>query len=307
MATAAPVSEIQSLNQINYKSKIKALLLIVILFCLFVMGFLNFYPFGDKIKSVIRTTLGAQGCNPDFDEMRVEWFMPKLVVSNLNIPANCLNRAGDPLNFNHLTIKYQLISFIPFGIPLKVETEFSGQPLEFYIVQGLPNRTLRMKDQTINLAKLKSFIGDQVKIDGNVVIDLTATLGNKLEKFNLFVQSKNVALPSQNIQGFTTPPLKLNELFIEAVSEIPPTIQINKFILGDSNAPIRANFRGKISLMEGNPMMSPLDLAGEVAFSESFKDTLPLIDMIFQSFTQKDGFYQIQLGGTLGQPKPLQP
>jgi hypothetical protein len=45
-------------------------------------------------------------------------------------------------------------------------------------------------------------------------------------------------------------------------------------------------------------------LKGEIAFSESFTQALPLINMMFQQFDQKDGFYQIRLGGTLNSLKP---
>ena len=77
--------------------------------------------------------------------------------------------------------------------------------------------------------------------------------------------------------------------------------------MGDTDSPLRANFKGKIDLQEGNIAMSPLDLSGEIAFSENFKNSLPLVSMLFQSFSQKDGFYQIRLGGTLGSPKPSAP
>ena len=84
-------------------------------------------------------------------------------------------------------------------------------------------------------------------------------------------------------------------------------LRIEKLIMGDTDSPLRANFKGKIDLQDGNTSMSPLDLSGEIAFSENFRQALPLIDMMFQSFNQKDGFYQVRLGGTLGSPKPIAP
>ena len=121
MATA---TEVQSLNDIQYKSKIKVLLLIIIAFMLFVLAFLNFYPIGDKIKSVIKSSFNGRGCNPDFDEIHMEWMLPKIVVTNLVIPASCLERAGEPLRFTHLTMNYHIINFAPIGLPFRIDTSF---------------------------------------------------------------------------------------------------------------------------------------------------------------------------------------
>lgn len=306
MATA---TEVQSLGEIQYKSKIKIIFLILIAFFLFVVSFLNFYPIGDKIKSVIKTSFNGKGCNPDFDELHMEWFMPKVVVTNLSIPANCLDRAGESLKFSHLTINYTIINFAPFGLPFRIETSFGGQPIQLYFVQGFfGTQMVRMKDQTLDLQKLQPLMGEKFKISGRMTVDFNASMSkNLLSNLNVKAQSKDLQIPPQSIQGFTTPPLKLNEFYLEANSEAPPRIQVEKLIIGDTDAPMRANFKGKIDLQEGNANMSPLDLAGEIAFSEAFRKALPLIDMMFQSFDQKDGFYLIRLGGTLGSPKPIGP
>lgn len=305
MATVT-ASEVQSLNDIQYKSKIKIFLYIFLVIFLFVVSFLNFYPIGDKLKSIIKTSFRGQGCNPDFDQIHMEWILPKIVVSDLVLPSACLDRPGEPLKFTHLTVNFNIISFAPFGLPFRIDTEMNGQPLSVYFVQGFGGQTVRLKDQTLSLAKLQPLMGENFKMIGKVTVDMTAAMSkNTLSELNLKAQSKDLQVPPQNIQGFTTPPLKLNEFYLEATSEAAPRITIEKLIMGDTDAPLRANFRGKIDLQEGNAGMSPIDLAGEVAFSESFRQSLPLIDMMFQSFTQKDGFYQIRLGGTLGSPKPI--
>lgn len=304
----ATMTEVQSLNEIQYKSKIKIIFVIMLVFFLFTVSFLNFYPIGDKLKSIIKTSFNGRGCKPDFDEIRMEWLLPKIVVTDLKIPAACLDRTGEDIKFSHLTINWTLINFAPFGIPFRIETDVAGQPLTVYFVQGFGEQMVRIKDQTINLANLQPIIGDSVKLSGKVTVDLNVTrAGNTIKSLGLKAQSKNLQIPPQNLQGFTTPSLKLNEFYLEAISETHPKIQIEKFILGDTDAPLRANFKGRIDLLDGNTAMSPLDMVGEVAFSEAFRQSLPLIDMMFQSFTQKDGFYQIRLGGTLGSPKPIGP
>ena len=304
----AIATEIQSLNDIQYKSKIKVLLLILMVFFLFVISFLNFYPIGDKIKSVIKTSFNGKGCNPDFDEIHMEWILPKIVVTNLSIPANCLERAGEPLRFSHLTLNYNIINFMPFGLPFRIDTSFGGQTISLYYVLGFNSQMIRLKDQTLNLTKLQPLFGERFKIAGNLTTDLNVSMSkNIITHLDLKAQSKDLQIPPQNIEGFTTPSLKLNEFYLEAASDTHPRIKIEKLIMGDTDSPLRANFKGKIDLQEGNSSMSPLDLSGEIAFSENFRQALPLIDMMFQSFSQKDGFYQVRLGGTLGSPKPIAP
>ncbi len=304
----ATTTEIQSLNEIQYKSKIKIIFLIMLVGFLFTVSFLNFFPIGDKLKSIIKTSFNGRGCKPDFDEIRMEWLLPKIVVTDLKIPAACLDRGGEDLKFSHLTINWTLINFAPFGLPFRIETDLAGQPLTVYFVQGIGQQMVRIKDQTLNLANLRAVLGDNVKLSGKLTVDLNMVrAGTTIKSLSVKAQSKNLQIPPQNLQGFTTPSLKLNEFYLEAISEAHPRIQIEKLILGDTDAPLRANFKGSIDLVDGNPAMSPLDMVGEVAFSESFRQSLPLIDMMFQSFTQKDGFYQIRLGGTLGSPKPIGP
>jgi len=305
MATA---SEIQSLDDIQYKSKIKVYILPLIVGLLFVMAFLNFYPIGTELKGFIKKNLKGSGCNPDWDDIRIEWLLPKLVISDLVLPASCMGKMGDPLKFSFVTVNFHLISFSPIGIPFKIDTEMNAQPLSLYFVQGFGERMIRMKDQKIALARLQPLMGE-FKMGGNVTVDMSLLMANNnnIKSLNLKAESRDFQIPSQNLQGFTTPNLKINTLAIEANSDAPPRVTVDKLFMGDTNSPMRAQFKGYFDLQNGAVAFSPLNLTGEVAFSETFKQQLPLIDMMFQSFTQKDGFYQIRLGGTLGAPKPSAP
>lgn len=305
MATA---TEIQSLNDIQYSSKLKILLLIMIAFVLFVLSFLNFYPIGDKIKSVIKTSFNGRGCNPDFDEIHMEWLLPKIIVTNLVIPASCLERAGEPLKFSHLTMNYNIINFAPFGLPFRIDTSFGGQDISVYYVLGFNSQMIRLKDQPLNLVKLQPLLGPGFKLGGNVTVDLNMSMTKGLiNNMDLKAQSKNLQIPSQDLGGYPIPTLKLNDFFLEATAETYPRIKIEKLIIGDTEAPIRANLKGKIDIVSGNTGMSPLDLNGEIAMTEEASQKVAVLNFLLQSFSQKDGFYQVRLGGTLGSPKPILP
>jgi type II secretion system protein N len=302
----AIATEVQSLNDIQYKSKIKILILIIVSFFLFVISFLNFYPVGEKIKTVISSTLKGQGCNPDFDQIHMEWLLPKIIISDLRIPSACLNRLGESLKFNHLTINYNFISFAPFGLPFRIDTEFGGQSLSLYYVIGLNKQVIRLKDQKLNLTRLQPLLGENLKLSGNVVADMSLGMSqNLMTNLSVKAHSKDLQIPPQNVQGLMTPSIKVNEFYLEASTEGQRSLKIEKLLIGDIDSPVRANFKGKINLQNEAIGMSPLDLRGEVAFSENFRQSLPLVDMLFQTYNQKDGFYQIRLGGTLNSPQPI--
>jgi type II secretion system protein N len=305
---AAATSEIQSLEEVQYKSKMRVILMVLLIFILFVIGFVSYFPIGDKVKTILKANLSASGCNPDFNEIRMEWFLPKIVISDVSLPANCLGRVGEPLEFNYMTLNWHLVNFSPFGLPFRLDTEVSGQPISVHYVVGINQQLIRMRDQNINLAKLKPVLGEAFKLAGSVTVDLNLLMSqNLIKNLALKAKSTNFEVPAQSIQGFNLANLKINDFYLEANSENHPRINIDKMILGNPDSPIRANFTGNIMLQEENIAFSPIDLVGEVAFSENFTQSLPLIEMMFQSFTQKDGFYQVRLGGTLGAPKPLAP
>jgi len=299
-------AEMNSLEEIQYKSKIQKFILIFLCSLLFVFSFISYFPIGDKIKSMIQTPQSQ--CKIDFDDITFEWFLPKLVIKNLDVPAQCLGKSGESYTFDYVKASYQLVSFSPLGLPFKLETELNGLPITLYYVQGIGVQHIRLKDHEFSLNKLESLIGNKFKLNGRMLVDLTLKLKEKsLQELELKVSSKDIAIPSQNIQGFNLAKVNLQELYIEAESSGPDRINVSKFIIGDASSAVRANFKGKINLNQEMISFSMVDLTGEVAFSESFKQNLPLIDLLFGSYTQKDGFYQMRLSGTLGsiQPTPL--
>src|SRR5690606_768130 len=157
-------TEVQSMDGIQYKSRIKGYFYPIIILFVLGIGFLNYFPVSDKVKSVIKTALGPTGCNPDFSQIRFEWLLPKLVIDDLSLPASCLGQgATEPLKLSHVSVNYQLISFSPFGLPFRIDTEFNGQELSFYAVQGISSRLVRLKDQSIALPKLSPLLGENIR------------------------------------------------------------------------------------------------------------------------------------------------
>ena len=255
----------------------------------------------------MKKNLPANACKPDYDSLKIEWLLPKLVISELSLPQGCTG--GEAMRFKYVNVNFHFISFSPFGIPFKIDTEINDQPLTVYYVQGIGSRMIRLKDQTLSLPKLQGILG-KTKMAGSMTVDLSALLtnNNSLTELTLKAQSKNLQIPTQTltIQGLplSIPNIRLNDFYLEANSDNSNRLIVEKFIMGDPESPMRANFKGRINLQKDKITMSPMELNGEIAFSESFKQKVSL-DFIFGHFAQKDGFYQIRLGGTLGQPQML--
>jgi len=303
----ASMSEIRSLDEIGYKLKVKIPIIIGITLLVFLAAFSLSYPINEKLKTYIKAQLKVSGCQVEFNQIDAEIFLPKIVISDISIPAHCLGKTGENLKLNYLKINWQIIHFFPFGIPFRLDTEYSGQPISLYFVQGIDQQMIRLKDQKLALHRLDNLLG-KFKLAGNMTVDLNfLSSEKKIKNLTLKAVSSDFSIPSQNLEGFTLPNMKIKDFYLEANSENHPKIQIDKLVLGNPQSPIRANFKGKLDYIKENISFSPLNLNGEIAFSSELKESIPLLEIIFQSFNQKDGFYQIRLGGTLGSPKPLSP
>ncbi len=301
----AIASEIHSLDEVNYKSRIKPFLFGLLIFFILVFSFLTYYPIGDKIKDQVKkATAGA--CNFDYNDVGFEFFLPKVVIDDLTIPASCLGREGAPIRLNYLNLSFRLISFSPFGIPFKIDTEYNGQPLEVYYVLGFGGQTIRMIDQRLVLSRLENLMGN-FKLGGSVTVDATIQMdmSQKLKAMDIKALSKDFKIPPQTMQGFDLPSLSVRDFYLETNSDNFPKLRVEKLTLGDTESPVRASFKGTISMIEP-ANFSAIKLDGEMAFSEQFKQQFPVSLIFNEKYTVKDGFYQISLGGTLGQPQ-LQP
>ncbi len=298
----ATTSELKSLDEISYRIQSKLIFAILIPMFLFFAAFVLNFPIATKIKHYIKKSLVTPQCQINFKDLSLEAFLPKVIISDVYIPKTCSTLLKEDLKLSQLTVKWQIINFFPFGIPLKAESTISGQNLEFYYVQGINQSLIRLKDQTIDFRKID--LPTSIKLGGKILLDLNLLVKNQnLDEFNLKVTSNNLILPSQNFEGFQFPELNLKDFFIEANTEGNPKINVQKFIVGTPDSPLRASFKGSINYKNQNVSFSPISLNGELFFSQDLKEKIPLLEMFFQSYNQKDGFYQLKLGGTLGAPK----
>lgn len=276
---------------------------------LFLSAFILYFPLANKIESKLRQSLSSiPGCPINYGSLSFSFFLPKFVVNDLEVPQSCFDKRGAPFTFDNVNLYLRGMSFSPFGPHLKLATNVFGNPFEALISIGFGGAVLNLKDTTVDLAKISPLLPAGLKLDGKAKIDLllkTGSLG--VESLDFKLSSRDLALPSQNIQAFQFSRMNINNILLKAQMGIDGIVQLKEIILGDTESPIRANFKGSIKLSRKVPELSKLDLLGEVAFSEKFLEDYSIVGMLMNRFDKKDDFYQIQIQGPLNRPVPSSP
>lgn len=295
------MSTIKEIEDIDYSfpklGKLKWVVLCTSLILFFV--FISF-PISNTIESNIKKTLSSiPGCQIKYQDTEFEIFLPKFIVNNVSLPMSCFGNSGIPINLKEVTLYFRGISFSPFGPTFKIETSLLNNPINAYLSAGIGGIAFNMQDNQINLSKFES-LAPNLKLSGNILINaLVKSDFNTLSDLKVVIQSKDFLIPSQSIVGLKIPDLALNNIYLKTAMDKKQKVKINEIIIGDTQASIRANFKGDLQLNQRNMVNSSLNLTGEVAFAPEFLETFAIIKLFMNKFTKKDEFYQIKVTGPL--------
>lgn len=300
---AALNSEIRQLDQVEYTGGVNKLLMTTLLIGFFVIAFVTHFPLEKRLQNLVKAQLAQlPGCRAQFDRLQVGFFMPKITLTNVILPPGCAGSAAT--NLGHLTLHFTGPSFSPFGLAFLGETEINGQPLSLRYAAGLGTQVINIQEEDLQLARLVGVVPSLPKMQGRLRLNARVTMSdNRLQDLQLLAESRDFAVLSQNINGLKIPRLDIGMLSIKALSESPQVLRLEQFVVGTPGSPIRAKFNGTVNV-SNNIAMSPLNIKGEAAFSPQFMESFAILNMLMAAFTQKDGFYQIRLGGFLGAPIP---
>lgn len=271
---------------------------------LFLIAFFWNFPIAANIDSLLRKQLKQiRGCNLDYNSVDTGIFFPKIILKDITLPSECFGRTTllPDLNIDQANLTFMGPSFSPLGITLLVSTKVAGQEFSFYLAQGLSSQVIKTSDEELNLGKLLKDLKVPLKAKGNIRVNFRAEVEqNRLESITLLAESSNLELPAQNLATLQTPELNLKNFLIKINTPQKNKLNIEEMILGDQNSPVRAKFSGRVNLISKS-----LDLTGELAFSTKLKQQLPIVDLFFNNYSQKDGFYQLKITGPLSSPKPM--
>ena len=142
----------------------------------------------------------------------------------------------------------------------------------------------------------KSPIAGLIDISGFLKIS-----GSNITDGQLSITSKNFTLPAQNFKGFNLSLIALNKLNVEAHFSNATTMQIDQIKIGQSNAPIEVNLKGKINVSPNGFSNSLLSLKGTINLSQFLLNNYSFIKIFFPP-TNTTGKYQMKLEGPLNNP-----
>lgn len=282
---------------------------VVLLLCSFIFGCFVAFPFFQSVENKLKALLATiPGCSISFSKLDYEIFLPKLIMKDVTVPSRCLKLdSAEPVQISEIRLNFRLISFAPFGPHFKLETEIFKNPISAYLTFSLFNHAINIKENIIDLAKVSPLIPN-VDLKGKVTINSFVEFNSKnISKLKLVASSKDLIIPGQRIMGFTIFPLAIKNFLVKGQMDDKGKFNLEDFILGDTESPIRSNFKGKIDLKPSNISLSKLDLKGEVFFSDEFLEKLALIKMAMAQYTQKDKFYQLEISGQMGRPQVKSP
>ena len=308
MATSTS-NELRQLDQVDYRSGVHRMLLTGALAGCFVIAFLANFPLENRIQRIVKAELAKlPGCNPSFEGLTFGFLMPKVLLTDVQVPASCFGKDGNPMLMRSLTLNFMGPSFSPLGVAFKVSGDINGQPLDIRYSTGFSTQVIKIDEESLNLAKLSTAMPGIPRVDGRLNLGLRLQMaGQQIEDIQILAESKDFVIPPQAMGDFRLPRLAVGDFSVKAASDGPRKIKVQQLVIGKQEAPIRAKFTGTIDVDPSGMANSAVDLTGEAGFSQEFIDSFAILNLMLAQFTQKDGLYQIRLGGTLGQmlPQPL--
>jgi hypothetical protein len=302
----APAANIA--DPIFYKLQIKKWILIICCIFALTVGFLRTFPLENKLKTLLQSQAKAiPGCSIDFSSLTYNLVIPQIRMNDVVMSPMCMGKAGKDFSFPEIVLGFQGLSFAPIGPLFGGRINFQGEEIRFKTAIGLGSTLIRIEEEEISLKKLMPLVSESFRLDGKIVLNSVINLGkDSIQSMSLMATSKNLVIPAQSLLDgmLAVPNINFGDFSLKLSMDIPGKLRVEEMILGKSQSPVRTKFKGIIELAKSNIQNSPVDLTGETFITQDFLDKNAVLNLFLNQFTQKDGYYQIRLGGTLGQIKP---
>jgi len=289
----------------------KVILLIIFILVYSAISALEILKVWDqKIKQSVQS---IPGCPIQFSDYHYEFFMPKIIINNISINQRCF-RSQKNLNLSKLTINILGPSFSPFGVALRLKTNYQSNSINSKVVLGFSSLALLMESQKsdhstseniIDLSEISDFI-PAVKLQGHIHIDHLFTevsYGGLLNELRFNIASNDLKLPTQSINIFKVETIDIGSLLLQGELSDKKNLSLHKFTLGKEKSPIIANFSGSANLNQKMIAQSTLNIKGELGLSPEFQEKYAWTNFVFGKFDKKDKFYQIEVKGKIGSPQ----
>lgn len=276
-------------------------------FILMISFMLNF-PIGKIIKNQASAAISSnRSCPITYDEMKFEWFLPKIILTKPVINGRCYNNPSSSLKLSDLVVSFQSPSFWPLGVKLHAKIKHKLSVINIYPTIGLGGQVIKIEKSSISHKTLKEFLGPKsINFTGDIEVESLVKIdGGKVSQSDFLITSTNLSVPGQNLGGLDLPNLPIGSVQLKGSVNAKSLLEIQDFQLGSQKSPLLAEAAGVIRLNTHNMSNSTLDLNGEVKFSPEFLESFGIINMMLsgRESTSK-GFYKFKVGGSFRAPIP---
>jgi type II secretion system protein N len=283
-------------------------------FAILILAFVFNFPVKPTITSLVKKGLSLnKNCSVVYDDFEITTFPPGLSFKNLALPGKCFNKRSGKLDFKTADFNISTPNFSDFGIKFFGNLTNGATNINMYPTIALGNKLiLKIDKSTIDLSQFSDLTNGITHATGNVTLQLLAKVdGQKLDSATISAKSKNLKIPSQVLGGgaqgmsLAIPSIFLQNFDLKAKLIRGTDLDIVKLTLGNSEAPVFANFTGKITLNQKLPGKSKLDIKGELQFSEEFLKSFVILKLFLAKFESDNDTYKIKIKGTLDNPQAL--
>lgn len=274
----------------------------------FIIAFLINFPIQQRVKNLIESNIIANlDCPISYSDISFQYIFPKIKMENLIIPNYCLgNTRPGGEHFGDLSVNLAFPSIIPFGPRVSIPFNKGDSSLKILATATFSGLHLNIRDSVIDRDLIALLIPEASPIQGEFNLNSIFTIPYN-QSFpshgKIKIDSSNLYIPAQNIQGFDVPLLNFNDLIISATID-PQTVTIHEALIGNDTSIIRALFSGNIDINHAHFNQSELNINGQVHLSESFLRDFSFVQLFLQNARQDDGSYAINISGTLASPRP---
>lgn len=287
-------------------SKVKWAMLLILTI---ILGFFLNFSFSERIENLIRLNLTKNpGCPINYKEAKFELFFPKVILKNIVMPGRCFSSSNQrALELKQLALNFIGPSFSPLGLNFSIKTNLEKSKIISKQTLGATTQIINTSGTVLDLGTLTQIMGMSFKMLGEVETNTLIQIEHsKINNAKFLLKSKTFFIPGQKLESFEIPNLNLKNFVMKGIYDRTGKLHIDDLVLGDKGAPLYANLKGDIFINNLSIGDSRLDLKGEIIFSPEFLESFAILKLFLAQFSQKDGYYQIKLGGTLKSPMPLQ-
>jgi type II secretion system protein N len=283
--------------------------LIIILPLTFFLGVILSFPFEETINTFLEKNLKTQGfCPIDYEKMEFSYIMPSIKLYKPHLGSRCFGQyQGSGIRFSQVKLSFSGFSFFPiWGLKFTLSSEAKEQNINAIISSNYFSHHVSISENNFTGQFISPMIGNPGLLQGKIALNANIIIKNNLPyELDLHLKSKNFSLIEQNIMGLQIPSTNIGALSLKlSIRDGESQLFVPSFILGDQEAPLATQLKGKIKLNYSSLKTSPLDLAGDIRFSARFLEIFPILNLFLSGKTPQNGHYQIKIGGNVGSPAP---